>query len=169
MTVHDHGDAAPGAGVAVKLTVTTLRPPASSAAVAQRMSVVRRRDTQPELALRRELHARGRRFRVDVRPIRNLRGRADIVFTRRRVAVYVDGCFWHGCPEHGVMPKSNRGWWMEKIAATKDRDRRAEQALHADGWKVVRVWEHEHPSSAADRVEAVLDLPAASVDMASLL
>lgn len=120
------------------------------------MSVVRRRDTGPEVALRRVLHARGYRFRVDVRPTPHLRGRADIVFPRKRVAVYVDGCFWHACPEHGVLPKSNTAWWREKLSATVDRDRRSDDVLRSEGWTVVRVWEHEDAEVAAERVLAVL-------------
>lgn len=132
------------------------KPPACSPAVAARMSYVRRRDTGPEIALRRALHARGLRFRVDVRPTPRLRGRADIVFTRRRVAVYVDGCFWHACPAHGVVPKSNSEWWREKLAATVERDRRADELLRDEGWSVVRVWEHEDVEAAAERVVAAL-------------
>ena len=120
------------------------------------MSVVRRRDTRPEVALRRELHARGLRFRVDARPTPRVRGRADIVFTRRRIAVYVDGCFWHACPDHGVVPKSNTEWWMEKLAATVARDRLAEEVLHSEGWSVVRVWEHEDAKDAADRIATLV-------------
>ena len=135
---------------------TDRKPPASNAAIAARMSLVRRRDTGPEVALRRVLHARGLRFRVDVRPTPALRGRADIVFSRRRVAVYVDGCFWHGCPEHGVLPKSNSEWWRQKLVATAERDRRANEVLRDEGWGVVRIWEHEDVEAAADRVVAAL-------------
>lgn len=120
------------------------------------MARVARRDTRPELELRRVLHRRGRRYRVDVAPDTSLRGRADIVFRQARVAVYVDGCFWHSCPEHGVLPKGNREWWREKLAATVRRDRSTEAALRERGWAVVRVWEHEDPELAADRVEAAL-------------
>ena len=127
-------------------------PPASSTAVAQRMSVVRRRDTRPELELRRELHARGRRYRVDVRPVPGLRGRADIVFPRWRVAVYVDGCFWHACPEHGNLPKANRSWWRLKFTSIAARDADVAVEFAAHGWLVVRVWEHEDPVRAAARI-----------------
>lgn len=120
------------------------------------MARVARRDTRPELELRRVLHARGRRYRIDVSPDPALRGRADIVFARPQVAVYVDGCFWHSCPEHGVLPKGNREWWRAKLEATVRRDRSTEAALRERGWKVVRVWEHEDPELAADRVEAAL-------------
>jgi DNA mismatch endonuclease (patch repair protein) len=120
------------------------------------MARVARRDTRPELELRRVLHSRGLRYRVDVPLDSSLRGRADILFPRARVAVYVDGCFWHSCPEHGVLPKGNREWWRTKLEATVHRDRATEKALRERGWTVVRVWEHEDPETAADRVEAAL-------------
>jgi DNA mismatch endonuclease (patch repair protein) len=120
------------------------------------MAKVARRDTRPELELRRILHSRGWRYRVDAPPDPSLRGRADILFPRARVAVYVDGCFWHSCPQHGVLPKGNREWWRAKLKATVSRDRATEEALRERGWSVVRVWEHEDPELAADRVEAVL-------------
>jgi len=120
------------------------------------MARVARRDTRPELELRRELHVRGLRYRVDVTPDSRLRGRADILFRSARVAVYVDGCFWHSCPEHGVLPKGNREWWRAKLEATVLRDRAAESTLRRLGWTVVRVWEHEDPVTAADRVEAAV-------------
>jgi DNA mismatch endonuclease (patch repair protein) len=95
----------------------------TSVRVSQQMAKVARRDTRPELELRRELHARGMRYRVDAVPDSKLRSRADILFRRARVAVYVDGCFWHSCPEHGVLPKNNREWWRAKLKATVLRDR----------------------------------------------
>src|SRR4051794_23694621 len=117
----------------------------------------RRRDTAPEVALRSALHARGWRFRVDL-PLRTreARSRPDIVFTRRGVAVFVDGCFWHGCPEHGVKPKANAAFWREKIHANRARDRRNDSDLRAAGWTVVRVWEHEDPEHSAQRIESVV-------------
>jgi DNA mismatch endonuclease (patch repair protein) len=120
------------------------------------MARVSRRDTRPEVALRRELHARGMRYRVDVRPISDAPGRADILFRPARVAVYVDGCFWHSCPTHGVLPKSNREWWRTKLQATVLRDRATGTTLRNLGWEVIRVWEHEDPVEAADRVEAAV-------------
>jgi DNA mismatch endonuclease (patch repair protein) len=120
------------------------------------MARVSRRDTLPELELRRELHARGMRYRVDVSPDRAVRGRADILFRPARVAVYVDGCFWHSCPEHGVLPKGNREWWRAKLRATVLRDRSIEATLRGLGWTVVRVWEHEDPTVGADRVEVAV-------------
>jgi DNA mismatch endonuclease, patch repair protein len=120
------------------------------------MARVATSDTKPEMELRQELHRRGLRYRVNVSPDPALRGRADLVFGPARVAVYVDGCFWHACGEHGVLPKSNREWWRTKLRRTVERDRATEQALAALGWEVVRVWEHEDPAAAADRVEVAL-------------
>jgi DNA mismatch endonuclease, patch repair protein len=120
------------------------------------MAKVVRRDTRPELEIRRELHARGLRYRVDVSPVPSLRGRADILFRPARVAVYVDGCFWHSCPDHRVLPKGNRDWWREKLAATVHRDRTTDRTLAEIGWRVLRVWEHEDPIAAADRIEAAV-------------
>jgi DNA mismatch endonuclease, patch repair protein len=114
------------------------------------------RDTHPELALRRELHRRGLRFRVSRRPLRALRSTADIVFGPVKVAVYVDGCFWHSCPEHATCPVSNGRWWEAKLARNRERDRATDAALTEAGWLVVRVWEHEQSVDAADRVEAVV-------------
>jgi DNA mismatch endonuclease (patch repair protein) len=107
------------------------------------------------MALRRELHRRGRRFYVDRAPTPGRR-RADIVFPRAKVAVFVDGCFWHSCPLHASSPKNNAEWWREKLAANARRDRDTDAALTAAGWTVVRVWEHETPGTAADTVEAAL-------------
>jgi DNA mismatch endonuclease, patch repair protein len=117
------------------------------------MRANRRRDTGPELVLRRELHSRGLRFRVDHAPVPGLRCRADITFTRARVAVFVDGCFWHSCPEHGNLPSANHEWWRMKLAENVDRDRRNDRAFAAAGWEVIRVWEHEPAGAAADRVQ----------------
>lgn len=118
----------------------------------------RKRDTRPELLLRQELHARGLRFRIDL-PVRvdGLRAvRVDIAFTRRRLLVFVDGCFWHGCPLHGTRPRTNAGYWSAKIATNRDRDARQTEALERAGWTVLRVWEHEPAREAAARVCAVL-------------
>lgn len=120
------------------------------------MSRLGQRDTAPELALRSELHRRGLRFRVDRRPVPGIRTRADVVFPSAQVAIYVDGCFWHGCPEHGTMPKANSGFWGPKLARNQERDREIDSALSAAGWTVVRIWEHEDPLDAADRVEPIV-------------
>ncbi len=111
------------------------------------------RDTKPELALRRELWRRGLRYRVDRPPIKGMRRRADIVFGPSRVAVFVDGCFWHSCPEHATIPKNNREWWVHKLEANVRRDRDTDRELEEASWLVVRVWEHEHAATAAQRIE----------------
>lgn len=128
-------------------------PRPTSPDVSNRMRRNPRRDTQPEIALRKELHARGLRFRKDFllrAPGRSVR--PDIVFTRARVAVFVDGCFWHCCPEHGTKPRSNSDYWGPKLARNVARDRAVDGALAADGWVVVRGWEHEPAGEIADRV-----------------
>lgn len=112
-----------------------------------------RRDTKPELALRRELHRRGLRYRVARKPLSSLRRNIDIVFASIRVAVEVRGCFWHHCPKHGGVPKSNSAWWREKLARTRARDLDTEQRLRAAGWTLLLVWEHERAKDAADRIE----------------
>ncbi|WP_028476086.1 very short patch repair endonuclease [Nocardia sp. CNY236] len=132
------------------------RRPSTDAATSARLARQPRTGTGPELALRRELHRRGLRYFVDRAPIRGQRRRADVVFPRRRVAVYVDGCFWHRCPQHATAPKNNAEWWAAKLAGNVARDRATDAALLAAGWLVVRVWEHEDPISAADRVQAAL-------------
>lgn len=124
----------------------------SSQAASNRMRANRSRDTKPELRLRSELHRRGHRFRIDFKPAESLRTRADIVFTRMRVAVFVDGCFWHGCPEHGTSPRSNARFWREKIETNRRRDQRITKELMRLGWDVIRVWEHETAIVAADQV-----------------
>ncbi|GAB4582404.1 very short patch repair endonuclease [Nocardia sp. IFM 10818] len=128
------------------------RRPPTDAATSARMSRQRRVGTEPEIALRKELHRRGARFFVDRAPLPGLRRRADIVFPRRKIAVYVDGCFWHSCPEHATFPKNNAEWWAEKLAGNVTRDRDTDARLRAAGWTVVRVWEHETADTAADQV-----------------
>lgn len=123
------------------------------------MRANRGKDTAPELALRSELHSRGLRYRVHVRPLKALRCQADIVFSRAKVAVFVDGCWWHGCQEHRSLPAANREWWKVKIDRNIARDRRNDVALTNAGWSVVRVWEHEPVSTAANRIEALLVRP----------
>ncbi len=131
--------------------------PGTDPVTSARMSRQRRAGTKPELVLRRELHRRGIRYFVDRAPIRGQRRRADLVFPRRRIAVYVDGCFWHCCPDHATYPKNNAEWWAEKLAGNVARDRETDAALAAAGWQVIRIWEHEDAILAADRVQAALD------------
>lgn len=113
----------------------------------------RRRDTGPELEIGSILHRRGLRYRRDF-PVTagNIRVRPDFVFSRIRVAVFVDGCFWHCCPIHGATPKANADYWIPKLARNRERDKEVTLALQEDGWIVVRAWEHEPPLEAADKV-----------------
>lgn len=120
------------------------------------MSRLGHRDTKPEMAIRSELHRRGFRFRVDRAPLPNLRSRADLVFGPAQVAVYIDGCFWHSCPEHGTHPKTNADWWERKLRRNRERDAKINLVLKEHGWQVVRIWEHDDPVAAADRVAKLL-------------
>ncbi len=120
------------------------------------MRANRSRDTKPELALRRAVHALGLRYRVSIRPLPSLRRTADLVFTRAKVAVFLDGCFWHGCPEHHTLAATNSRYWQEKVQRNRERDQDTSARLAAAGWLVLRIWEHEDPQAAAVRVaEAV--------------
>jgi DNA mismatch endonuclease (patch repair protein) len=101
------------------------------------------------MELRRALHRSGLRYRVDLAPIPGLRSRADIVFPRARVAVFVDGCFWHCCPLHGTVPKANQAWWFAKLATNRERDAAVTLRLAHAGWKSIRIWEHQDPESVA--------------------
>lgn len=117
-----------------------------------RMSRQATRDTAPEMRLRTQLHSLGLRYRVHVRPLPELRRTADIVFPRVRVAVFVDGCFWHSCPAHATAPSANGEWWAAKLTKNVERDLDTDRKLTAAGWLVVRVWEHEDPTEASGRV-----------------
>lgn len=127
------------------------------------MSKAKRRDTAPEMLLRRELHRRGRRFRVVMKVPGNNRRTIDIAFPRKMLAVFVDGCFWHGCPTHGTQPSANSAWWRQKLAANAGRDADTDRLLMEEGWRVLRIWEHVPIDEAADRVEAALEEPRASI------
>jgi DNA mismatch endonuclease (patch repair protein) len=128
----------------------------------------RRSDTAPELALRRRLHGEGLRFRKDALVVAgDAKTRADVVFSRQRVAVFLDGCYWHGCPEHCRMPTRNRAYWQAKIARNVSRDERLTEALQAEGWRVLRVWEHEPVEEAAARVKHALALAQDAAQTAS--
>lgn len=112
----------------------------------------RGRDTGPERQLRSALHRRGLRYRVNRRVAPDVRTIADVVFGPAKVAVFVDGCFWHRCPEHGTLPKANGDWWLRKLEANAARDRRNDAALELRGWEVIRLWEHDDPEHSADMV-----------------
>ncbi|WP_311199682.1 very short patch repair endonuclease [Kocuria rhizophila] len=121
-----------------------------------RMSRQRRRDTKPEMELRRALRALGLGYRVDV-PLPGLpRRRCDVMFKGAKVAVFVDGCFWHSCPVHGTVPQNNKSWWTEKLATNITRDRDTDEHLESLGWTVVRVWEHEDMADVARRVHGIV-------------
>jgi DNA mismatch endonuclease (patch repair protein) len=113
-------------------------------------------DTRPEIALRSILHRRGFRFRKHSRVLPDLRCRPDVAFPRERVAVFIDGCFWHGCPEHASTPKANAAYWRAKFERNQARDARNDSALRAAGWQVVRAWEHEPAELVADRIAAAV-------------
>lgn len=117
------------------------------------MQLQRTRDTGPEMSVRRILHAMGLRYRVDRAPLPGLRRRADIVFGPAKVAVFIDGCFWHGCPDHGrPETKANPEYWSSKIARNRTRDADTDARLAEAGWTVVRVWEHTSPPETADAI-----------------
>ena len=131
-------------------------PPPSSEAVRTRFRRQGRRETAPELAVRRRLHARGVRYRVDVRPCRETRARGDLVWKGRRLVVFLDGCFWHACPACGHQPTANSAWWAAKLSANVARDRRTDAVLRSLDWRVMRFWEHEDPDDVADAICAAL-------------
>lgn len=118
------------------------------------MAAIRSRDTSPEIRLRRALWARGLRYRIHYG-----KEKVDIAFPARRLAVFVDGCFWHGCPLHSHLPKSNEGYWHPKLARNMERDRAKEERLRAEGWRVLRVWEHE-----LDRLDSLVGDIASALD-----
>ena len=128
----------------------------SSPEVSRRMAKVANRNTAAEMAVRRELHRRGFRYRV-AQPITGMgRTRPDIVFTRERIAIFIDGCFWHRCPEHATFPQANALWWAEKLELNQARDQKTDFQLRELGWEVVRVWEHVPADEAADLIQQVV-------------
>lgn len=146
----------PAAARATVLPVGTAVSWATSARTRKTMQSTRSRDTAPELALRSELHRRGLRFRVCSPPIKGVRRSADVVFRRQRIAVFLDGCFWHGCPTHYIAPKQNDDYWSSKLRTNQTRDADTDHRLREAGWSVVRIWEHVPVPDAADQVEAVV-------------
>ncbi|ARU51408.1 very short patch repair endonuclease [Cellulosimicrobium cellulans] len=138
------------------MTVVGPHPGASSAAVSRRMSTARRRDTRPELDVRKRLHAQGLRYRVQF-PVPGLARRTiDIAFTKTKVAVFVDGCFWHSCPEHGTIPRANSEWWANKLRRNAARDVETTEVLAAAGWRVLRFWEHTDPDTIVAKINSTL-------------
>ncbi|MHB9753564.1 very short patch repair endonuclease [Streptomyces sp. BYX5S] len=118
------------------------------------MQAIRSRDTKPEQLIRRLVHAQGLRYRVAARPLPSLRRTADMVFRPSKVAVFIDGCYWHGCPKHYVSPKTNPGYWSAKVARNMARDRDTDQRLTEAGWLVLRFWEHEPSADCAEQIAA---------------
>ncbi|WP_152185462.1 very short patch repair endonuclease [Segeticoccus rhizosphaerae] len=129
---------------------------ASTPAARATMQANRGRDTRPELALRRALHSRGLRYYVNRRPEKTIRRTADIVFPRARVAVFVDGCFWHGCPEHHTVAKANARFWADKVTHNRVRDLETNELLRGRGWNVLRIWEHVPVDVAVNAVLSAL-------------
>jgi DNA mismatch endonuclease (patch repair protein) len=121
------------------------------------MKKVRQRDTSAELTLRSQLHALGLRYRIQVAVLSKPRRVADVAFKGLRVAVFVDGCFWHGCPKHATWPKQNAGFWRAKILANQQRDRDTDDRLRSEGWAVVRAWAHEPPEHVAAKVASIVE------------
>lgn len=130
---------------------------ASTPEARRRMQRVRQKNTSAEAALRRELHARGLRYRVQVPFLTKPRRVTDVALSGLRVAVFVDGCFWHGCPQHATWPKQNADFWRAKIEANMTRDNDTAERLRAESWKVIRVWAHEGPRIAAGRIAHILE------------
>jgi DNA mismatch endonuclease, patch repair protein len=126
------------------------RPAPLNGLVSDQMSRMPRHGTKPEMTLRRELHRRGLRFRTS---LRGIPGSPDIALTKAKIGVFVDGCFWHACPDHGGVPKNNRDWWAEKLEGNRQRDQRKDAALRALGWLPVHVWEHEDMATASVKIE----------------
>jgi DNA mismatch endonuclease (patch repair protein) len=129
----------------------------SSPEASRRMMKVRQTGTKAELALRRELHRLGLRYRVNFQILKKPRRLADVAFTKLKIAVFVDGCFWHGCPEHATWPKNNAEFWQQKIECNRARDADTDAKLIENGWTVIRVWEHESPVDAANRIKTAVD------------
>jgi DNA mismatch endonuclease (patch repair protein) len=131
-------------------------PGSSGDLVSRRMSGLARRDNDRERAIRSALHARGLRFRVTHKVPGLPRRTIDIAFTRAKVAVFLDGCFWHGCPMHGNSPRSNTDWWAQKIAANRGRDADTTAHLEAAGWRVIRLWEHVKLDAAVEVIASIV-------------
>jgi DNA mismatch endonuclease, patch repair protein len=140
---------------------STDSPPATTPGRARNMAAIRSRDTKPELALRHELWRRGHRYLVNASlPVSGIRRRVDMLFRGPKVVVFVDGCFWHLCPDHGAIPARNVDYWQPKLEGNRRRDRETDALLVQAGYSVVRVWEHEPLQSAAATVETALRLAA---------
>jgi len=131
-------------------------PAASTSVVRRRMQATKQRNTNLELRIRSLLHADGYRYYVDRSPEHGMRSRADLVFPRLRLAVYIDSCFWHCCPLHGTWPKANTRWWRDKLIGNAHRDLEVTRRLQQRGWSVLRIWEHEAPIDALKAVTSAI-------------
>jgi len=131
-------------------------PVPSSEAALHRMQAVKHRDTAPEKAIRSAIHKRGLRYRIDTKPIKELNRRADILFRKFKVAIFIDGCFWHGCPKHGTIANMNADFWKEKIRRNQERDLDTTNKLISAGWVVIRIWEHEDSENATEKILKVI-------------
>ncbi|MBV9074358.1 MAG: DNA mismatch endonuclease Vsr [Acidobacteria bacterium] len=134
------------------------RPKPSSQQASDRLRAARQRDTSPEVLLRSALHRAGVRFQVGVVADKRIKTRPDIVLRSKKIAVFVDGCFWHSCPKHATIPRSNRAWWVDKLRKNRERDRRNRCCLKKLGWRIVSVWEHESVSAATRRILRLMQL-----------
>jgi len=147
----------PGASQDAETRARIGYPLPSTEAVSRVMRGNRRSDTKPEVRVRSELHRRGLRFRKQLLiTAGDVRVRADVAFPRQSLAVFLDGCFWHRCPEHGNSPRANWGYWSTKLDHNVERDRKVIAALDAAGWTVLRIWEHVPANVAADQVQVTL-------------
>jgi len=142
--------------VGVEVTAKPRESWAASPVVRRVMQGNKSRDTKPEIAVRCAVHAMGMRYRVAMRPLAGVRRTADLVFRRARVAVFVDGCFWHGCPTHYAPPKTNASYWATKIGGNIVRDLNTTALLRAAGWTVLRVWSHEDPCAVATKISELV-------------
>ena len=132
------------------------RPEASSESALRRMQAAKTKNTAPEIALRSLIYHQGFHYRIDARPLKEFNRRADIVFRSAKVAIFVDGCFWHGCPIHATQAKSNAEFWSFKIKQNRERDVDTTKHLEKAGWKVIRVWEHENPVKASEKICGII-------------
>ena len=154
MPVHTAKRTIKGKVSRARQSIRSRAPSASSPLVRRVMQRNTGHETEPERLLRTFLKKAGLRFRTDTRPEPHLKIKADIVFPRQRVCVFLDGCFWHGCPIHFKVPNSHSPWWKEKIQDNARRDARQTQALRRLKWKVIRYWEHQIQPEALQRINA---------------
>ena len=117
------------------------------------MSRIKGKDTEPELILRKALWANGLRYRLK----NKLPGRPDIFFPARKIAIFIDGCFWHGCPDHCQIPKTNQPFWESKLSKNKSRDKEVSRVLENGGWCVIRLWEHDVKNDLSNCVKRVVE------------